>query len=420
MLLFLLIVFVNLDLVNTPSFSLLVGKIPLILLLLIAFPSHTAKTAKWYITIYPSLWSLPLHLNLVKIRIRLNGWWHYKKSLDDAVKSANEKMINKVPPSEMTKRRIVAGIFATIVFGVFFGMFIYIWKIFTPKEIQTQNRQSNLRKYWLAYVMLIPAVGSVLLFKYLPLLRGAVMAFQDYNVLTGFSGSKWVGLDNFASILWDPLFWGGLWCALKYTFFFIFMVFVPPIFLAILLSEIPVGKVFFRVVFYLPTIITGIVMMILWKKFFDVSDAGFANKVVSTLTFGQVGPLKWLKSENMAMFSIMIPLCWQGMGMGCLIYLAALKTVPEDLYESAAIDGAGFFRRIWYISIPMIKALILIQFIFALIMAFQAANYVLIMTGGGPNDSTRVIGLEIFYNAVLFAICVSVLLPRWVGFWDLF
>jgi multiple sugar transport system permease protein len=319
--------------------------------------------------------------------------------LDNAVADANDKMIGYVPPKEMSFRRIVAGIFAAVMFGVFVFMFIYIWKLFTPKEQEVSHRQSSLRKYWMAYLMLAPAILATLLFRYVPLFRGAVMAFQDYNVMYGFSGSTFVGLDNFATILWDPIFWVGMKAAAYYTVLYITMVFIPPILLAVLLSEVPVGKVFFRVVFYLPAIISGIIMMILWKKFLSPDDNGFANWVLSWVG---IGSQKWLNDTSLAMFSIMIPQAWAGMGPGCLIYLAALKTVPEDLYESAAIDGAGFLRRVWFITIPMIRALIFIQLIFALIQAFQAANYVLIMTGGGPNDSTRVIGLEIFYNAYVY------------------
>ena len=177
------------------------------------------------------------------------------------------------------------------------------------------------------------------------------------------------------------------------------MVFLPPILLAVLLSEIPAGKIFFRIVYYLPAVISGIVMMLMWKNFFDPSPDGLLNQVIGLLGFE---PRRWLGDKSTAMASIMIPQAWAGMGPGCLIYLAALKTVPEDLYEAAALDGGGFFRRLRYVAIPTIKPLILINLIFALIGAFQAADTVLVMTAGGPNGATNVIGLEIFFNAFMF------------------
>ena len=104
----------------------------------------------------------------------------------------------------------------------------------------------------------------------------------------------------------------------------------------------------------------------------------------------------------MAMLALMIPQAWASLGPGCLIYLAALKTVPEDLYEAAAIDGAGLCARIRHVTLPVIRPLILIQLIFALIASFQSADFVLFMTGGGPDYGTHVVGLEVFLKAYVF------------------
>jgi multiple sugar transport system permease protein len=140
-------------------------------------------------------------------------------------------------------------------------------------------------------------------------------------------------------------------------------------------------------------------MMLMWKNFFNATDEGLLNQVIALFGFE---PLRWLGDKSTAMISIMLPQAWAGMGVGCLIYLAALKTVPDDLYESVAIDGGGFFHRIRYVALPIIKPLILIQLIFALIAAFQAADTVLVMTAGGPDNATMVVGLEIFFNAYLY------------------
>jgi multiple sugar transport system permease protein len=152
-------------------------------------------------------------------------------------------------------------------------------------------------------------------------------------------------------------------------------------------------------VYYLPAVVSGLVVMIMWKMFFAPNETGMLNQVLSM--FG-IGPQKWLSDPNQAMFSIILPLAWAGMGPGCLIYLAALKTVPEDLYEAAAIDGAGFFRRVWSVTLPTIRPLVMIQLIFVLIGTFQSADNVLVMTGGGPDYASHVIGLEIFYNAYVY------------------
>jgi len=315
---------------------------------------------------------------------------------DDAVVIANEKMMEIIPEKEVKTRKLVAFIIATIIFIVFILLFVYIWKVFTPKFRAVEASQSHFKKFRMAYVLLMPAVLGVLVFNYYPLVRGALMAFQDYNIL---SGSQFIGLHNFALVFFDKYFWISILIAGYYTLLFILMVFFPPIILAILLSEIPVGKVFFRVVFYLPAIISGIVMMLMWKNFFNPTEDGLLNQFLAI--FG-LEPVRWLGEKSTAMISIIIPQAWAAMGPGCLIYLAALKTVPDDLYESVSIDGGGFFHRIWYVTIPIIKPLIFIQLIFAIISAFQATDTVLVMTAGGPDRATMVVGLEIFFNAYMF------------------
>ena len=323
----------------------------------------------------------------------------------DAVREANIKMIGIVPAQEMRTRRLVATVLATIVFAAFVLLFVYIWRLFTPPPIthdaSAAGSSANptrvaFRKYRIAYLLLAPAVLGILLFSYVPLVRGTVMAFQNYNVM---GNSSFVGIDNFANVIYDSLFWLSMWRAVEYSLLYLALVFLPPIVLAILLSEIPRGKVFFRVVFYLPAVTAGVVTLLMWKVFFDPSAAGVANRFLGLLGIPAQG---WLQDKSMAMLALMIPQAWASLGPGCLIYLAALKTVPEDLYEAAAIDGAGLCARIRHVTLPVIRPLILIQLIFALIASFQSADFVLFMTGGGPDYGTHVVGLEVFLKAYVF------------------
>ena len=232
------------------------------------------------------------------------------------------------------------------------------------------KEREKWKKHGLAYLLLLPAISSILVFNYYPLLSGAIMAFQDYNIM---GNSSFVGLQNFAMVLFDTTFWLSLLRTLEYVAWSLFFVFLSPIILAIILNEIPTCKVIFRIIYYLPAIVSGLVVMLMWKMFFDPSDSGIFNQLLSYLG---LGPSGWLSSERTAMISILIPLGWSTMGPGCLIYLAALKTVPDDLYEAAAIDGGGFFARLFHVMLPTIKPLLMIQLIFVLIGAFQSADNV--------------------------------------------
>ena len=110
-------------------------------------------------------------------------------------------------------------------------------------------------------------------------------------------------------------------------------------------------------------------------------------------------PLLWLKDANLAMLCIILPGVWAGMGPGCLIYLAGLKGIPEDVYEAADLDGATSLQKVWTITVPHLMALLIINFVGAFIGAFQASQNVLVMTAGGPADATMVLGLEVWVDA---------------------
>ena len=317
---------------------------------------------------------------------------------DQAVKKANEKMIGRIPASEFGKRYPVAVVLSLIIFLLYGILFYYVWKAFSPTDqvISSHQGEYSYKVNKVAYILLAPAILTVLIFSYYPLLRGAMMAFQEYGVSTG---GKYVGFENFAKVFFDQDFWLSILRSIYFSFLYITLVFFPPITLAILLSEIPIGKIFYRVIYYLPAVISGIIVMLMWKSFFDPAPDGVLNTVIGFLGFE---PVDWFGNKNTAMIAIIIPSAWAGLGPGCLIYLAALKTVPSDLYEAAAIDGCGFFSRLTNITIPMIKPLIMINIIFAFIGAFLSSEQMLVMTGGGPDGATTLVGLEIFLNAFMF------------------
>jgi len=449
---------------------------------------------------------LQAELEAVRQRTRTEVRRKIKAILDEYAARANEKMIGEVPPAEMRKRRIVALIVVAAIAIAFLALFVYIAKVFTPKGVKGRWM---FRKHWLAYLLLIPALATIALWRYIPMIRGAVIAFQDYHIVWD---NMWVGLDNFANTLWDAEFWNALVLSVWYVILAIGLGFFAPIFLAILLHEVPKGKILFRTLYYLPAVLSGLVVMLMWKGFFEPSKRGLLNQVVTSvppwLAFG-VGALitlgfvaascfyfrshrkvggwvtavlaaavgvgtvalgdwasasmaeqrwelagvaalgavvlavncrfafrrgsrfwgwaslvaavtmgvtivllwrwqwaalpaaaqRWLKDPRWAMFCVVLPTAWAGMGPGCLIYLAALKTIPEDLYEAADLDGAGFFSKAWHITVPMIKVLIIINFIGAVVNAFRVSGYILAMTGGGPAGATEVLALKIFFDA---------------------
>lgn len=375
---------------------------------------------------------------------------------------ARRDMLEQVPPDELRVRRWTAGAFFLATLAGFIWIFRLVAKSFRPPAgYAGADVGWGFSRYRIAYLLMLPALLTILFWHYVPLLRGSVMAFQDYRIL---GDSSWVGLDHFGAVLWDSLWWQAVWNAWRYSFLVIALSFIPPILLAIVLQEIPRGKVFFRTVFYLPAVATGLVVILLWKSFYE--ESGLLNQILmqipaaafllvglglfwlcfrffrrlmfhesrlSALLFLAAGlilasaayslahpalvepgrsllgrlfgtmpePVRWLSDERTALLACVLPMVWAGLGPGCLIYLAALKGISDEFYEAADIDGATFIDKMLFIVFPMLKPLLIINFVGVFVGAwFGVTPNVLAMTGGGAN--TEVAGLHIFYKAFIF------------------
>ncbi len=391
--------------------------------------------------------------------------------LKTACAKANEKMIGLITPEEQNKRRIVAVVSLICIAIGFSFVFSKVYKAFSgPKHLINQNNKEGKMRGWWPVLLLFPSMFLILTWKYIPLARGSIMAFYDYKII---GKSIFVGIDNFANVLFDGDWWKAVYNSLRYSFLMMSMTFLPPIILAVLLQEVPKGKIIFRTIYYLPAVITGIVTVLLWKMFYAPSENGMLNSVMLSVPaigfialgllflviccmfafrlrfyqlywqmavlglaglaicyacisitfpilahgdetffqalphmFGRLfkslpEPYNWLSSPDTAMISCIIPMVWAGMGPGCLIYLAALKGIPDDYYEAADIDGATFIDKILFVVFPTLKALIIINFVGAFIHSwYGATGLVLALTGGGAG--TEVAGLHIWKSAFTY------------------
>ena len=318
-------------------------------------------------------------------------------------------MIGRVPPEKMRFRRRVAAVVVVGMALAFFFVFRRVMRTFAaavPRDPAGGSRRGDSGR-GAAYLLLLPALLSLAVWSYWPLARGTAMAFQDYNV-RGYS--QWVGLDNFANVLFSGEFWHAMLVSLEYAALYLGLGFVAPIVLALLLSEVPRGKILYRTIYYLPAVLSGVVVIFLWKGFYG--PYGALNQMINgcvhavNYVFGTSYPdlaKAWLSEPKAALLLCLLPTIWAGMGPGCLVYLAALKTVPEDLYEAAELEGAGLFGKIRHVALPGIRSLILINFVGAAIGAMKSGGeFVLAMTGGGPYTpygATEVVGLHIFWEA---------------------
>ena len=310
-----------------------------------------------------------------------------------AVDRTNERMLGVVDPEKMRFRRTISWIVVALIGAAFAWVGTVIFKTFSHAGHAT-SRVRGVQKFYAWGLLAIPVLLT-LMWNYIPLARGGVMALLDYQLLLK---SSFVGIDNFANVLFNARFWTSMLATLHFTFWMLTAGFATPILLAYLLHLAPRHKILFRTIYYLPALLSGAAVFVLWKQFFSAN--GMVNGFLSAI--GISYSKNWSEDPFLGMLSCVIPAIWAGAGPGCLIYLAALKTIPEEQFEAAELDGAGFIDKTRLIIYPALKPLITMTFLGAVTGAFQSSQNILIMTGGGPNGSTEVAALHIFYEAFMF------------------
>ena len=321
-----------------------------------------------------------------------------KTVLSESVRTVTRDIFDTKPPEEVNRRRKTARIVFVAVLLVIGVLVVRMFRqmVQVVRSDDTTGVAGGARTHAIAWLFMLPALLSILVWGYLPLVRGSFMAFQDYQIMTG---TTWVGLDNFIEVFGRPVFWQSVRNTVVYVGLSLGIGFFIPIILAILLTEVPKGKLIYRTIYYLPAATSALVIMFLWRWFYQPSPQGLLNTLLGVIG---ADPREWLGDPNLAMLCVIVPAIWAGAGPGSLIYQAALKSVPESQYEAADIDGAGILRKTWNVTLPTIKPLIIINFIGAFIGAFHAMQNIFVMTGGGPARATYTLGMEIFFNAYLF------------------
>jgi len=267
-------------------------------------------------------------------------------------------------------------------------------------EVGGQRAKDPTPKSSMVWLMLAPAVLSIAVWSYYPLIRGAVMAFQDYKIV---GETRWAGLDNFILVATDAGFWAAWGRTLEYVGLTLLLGFLTPVLLALMLAEIPRGKIFFRTLYFLPHLTSALVIALLWKLMYDPTENGMLNRLLELVGLHRQ---TWLLDPAQAMVCCILPGVWAGAGMASLIYVAALQALPPNYYEAAAIDGAGILSRFRHITFPQLLPLMVINFVGAFIAAFQGMGSIFLLTFGGPGDATNVLSLAVWkeaYNNLRFS-----------------
>ena len=241
------------------------------------------------------------------------------------------------------------------------------------------------------YVYILPWIVGFLLFTAIPILASIYLAFTSYR---GYGEVNWVGFENFVKMFTaDDIFWQSAKVTLIYV-----VGFLPPGLLlgfsiALLMNQKVRGITLFRTIYYLPAILTGVAVAMMWQFVFH-REFGILN---SMLGWFNIGRISWLNDTRWVMVAFIIMGLW-GVGGGMIIYLAGLQSIPSDLYEAATIDGANPLQKLWKITIPLMTPVIFFNLVTGLIATFQIFTTAFIMTEGGPNYATYFFSLNIYHT----------------------
>jgi multiple sugar transport system permease protein len=250
---------------------------------------------------------------------------------------------------------------------------------------------------WTAWAFLLPALGVFLLFNWLPLLRGLLSSFQQVS-LTG--PPRWVGLEHYIRAASDPQVWATFGHAALFCGLSLALGFWLPVALAIYTNELRRGQGWLKLAFFLPFLTPAVPAALLWRWILD-QGWGLLNSVLSLGPWGVVH-IPWLNQPLLAMLSVVLVFLWKNSGWNALIYLAALKEVPEELYETAELDGAPLLTRIRQVSLPFLRPTMRFLLVMQVIATLQVFTEVYLLTGGGPMNATEMVATYMYKRSFLY------------------
>lgn len=251
------------------------------------------------------------------------------------------------------------------------------------------KKKSFIKEYGAAYLMILPSIVMFILLTVYPLGWVIGNAFFDTD---GVTYRIFVGLENFIKMFKDKYWWNAVLNTFDFSLRLLMLQVPLAIVLAAILNTKVRGKGFFRGVYYLPAITSAAVMSLVFSFMFSPYN-GVINMLLEKVG---LQPIEWLNSANTAMWSCVIFSLWTSFGHNMLLILSGLQGLPEEVYESASIDGASKIRQFFSITLPMLSPVLKTVLMLSLIGSLQAMDSILIMTNGGPNHGTETISLYIY------------------------
>ncbi len=252
-----------------------------------------------------------------------------------------------------------------------------------------------MRKKAIPYLLVSPYIIHFFVFIAFPVVFSIVLTFHKWNII---SPMEYTGFANYLRLFQDALFLKSILNTLIFLVIHIPLQIIVALFLAEVLNQKIHLRGFFRAAFFLPVVVSGVVVTILWQQLYGF-DTGLLNKMLVTLGFGKVG---WLIDPKIAMPSIALMATWKNVGLYIVLFLVGLQTVPKHYYEAADLEGATHWQKFFKITLPMINPTIFLVVILSTVGGFSLFIEPYVLTGGGPLNSTLSAVLYIYKQAFFY------------------
>ena len=263
----------------------------------------------------------------------------------------------------------------------------------SPARMQSSSRQSKTGK-WIAWLFIGPAFLHLLVFALIPIGYALFISFYKLHLIQ--NKRQFVGLNNYGFALHEPAFWNAMWNSGRYALVSVPFGMAVALAVALLVNQKLRGMTIFRTIYYIPAISSGVAIAMLWIYVF-LPETGMINSFLGAL--GISNKTDFLQNISFAMWALVFMSAWTGLGPRMVLFLAGLVGIPSTLYEAAALDGATGWKTFWKITLPMLAPTTFFVLVTSTIGALQIFTPVYMMTKGGPDNSTDVVGYHIYTEA---------------------
>ena len=238
-----------------------------------------------------------------------------------------------------------------------------------------------------AWILLIPMIFCIYYFT----LRPQFLSFYwSFHKMVMYEPQEFVGLRNYITVLSRPDFFQTVRNTFTYVLYSMLVGFPLPFILALVMNELVHFRKTTRVLVYFPSVMPAMAISLLWVFIYNPSEGGLLNMLLGSIG---VEPYQWLQDSRFTILWIVISMTWNACGSTALYYFAAMQGINRELYEAALIDGAGYWRRVWVVTLPHLYGMLILFAVRQVISVFNVMEQVLQMTGGGPNNASVTLGL---------------------------